>query len=678
MRFVDSLPRSSFRRALVAALALLAVGLAATAAVSSAAVPSFAWAKSAGGTLFGNATSVSALADGSSIITGRFAGTATFGSTPPLTSTGVRDVFVAKVNPDGSFAWAKSAGGASLNGANSVSALADGSSFITGNFAGTITFGSTPPLTSLGSNDVFIAKVNPDGSFAWAKRAGGTSNDYANSVSALADGSSIITGQFTNTATFGSTPPLTGAGTFDVFIAKVNPDGSFAWATSAGGTGEDIGYGVSALADGTSIVTGLLSDTVTFGSTPPLTSAGGYDVFVAKVNPDGSFAWARRAGDTGRDNATSVSALADGSSIITGRFTGTNTFGSTPPLTSAGSDDVFVAKVNTDGSFAWAKSAGGTGSDWGQSVSALADGSSIITGPAAGTVTFGAISSVSNGGFFVAKANADGSFAWAKRAEAFGGSGVSALADGSSIITGNFSGTATFESTTPLTSDVAAGFVAKVNIDVLSVPIAPVAPIAVAGDARAEVLVTPLADPSITAYTVTASTGGGTCTVTAPATSCVVTGLINGTSYTFTATATNATGTSEASAASNAVMPTAPSSPSATTPATPASIAVLSGRNYCKAQVCTTSGRVPEGATRVVQIANGGRSQMALGAHTSARVTTTCKITTTGSTRTYTCKARLGGGKWTLTTQAKAGARVIAQSVKHVRVRAAKRTAVTG
>ena len=557
MRFVDSPPRCSFRRALVAALALLAVGLAATAAVSSAAVPSFTWAKSAGGTTFGNATSVSALADGSSIITGRFAGTATFGSTPPLTSTGVRDVFVAKVNPDGSFAWATRAGGANLNGANSVSALADGSSFITGSFASTITFGSTPPLISLGSNDVFIAKVNPDGSFAWAKRAGGTGNDYANSVSALADGSSIITGQFIGTPTFGSTPPLAGAGIFDVFVAKVNPDGSFAWA----------------------------------------------------------------------------------------------------------------------------KSAGGAASDWGQSVSALADGSSIITGPAAGTVTFGVISSVSDGGFFVAKANADGSFAWAKRADAYGGSGVSALADGSSIITGNFSGTATFGSITPLTSVVPAGFVAKVNIDVLSVPIAPVAPIAVAGDARAEVLVTPLVDPSITAYTVTASTGGGTCTVTAPATSCVVPGLINGTSYTFTATATNATGTSEASEASNAVMPIAPLSPSATTPATPASIAALSGRNHCKAQVCTTSGTVPEGATRVVQIATGGNSQMAqmaFGAHATARVTTTCKITTKGTTRTFYCKAHLGAGKWTLTTQAKAGARVIAQSVKHVRVRAAKRTAVTG
>jgi hypothetical protein len=90
---------------------------------------------------------------------------------------------------------------------------------------------------------------------------------------------------------------------------------------------------------------------------------------------------------------------------------------------------------------------------------------------------------------------------------------------------------------------------------------------------------------------------------------------------------------------------------------------------------------VPEGATGVVQIATGGTSQMAqmaFGARATARVVTNCKITTTGSVRTYTCKARLGAGKWTLTTQAKAGSTVIAQSVKHVTVKRVKRTAVTG
>jgi hypothetical protein len=59
-------------------------------------------------------------------------------------------------------------------------------------------------------------------------------------------------------------------------------------------------------------------------------------------------------------------------------------------------------------------------------------------------------------------------------------------------------------------------------------------------------------------YTVTASAGGNTCTWTTGPLSCVVPGLTNATSYTFTVTATNAFGTGPSSAVSNAVTPTVP------------------------------------------------------------------------------------------------------------------------
>ncbi|MGI9186748.1 MAG: hypothetical protein ACR2J9_04390, partial [Gaiellales bacterium] len=66
--------------------------------------------------------------------------------------------------------------------------------------------------------------------------------------------------------------------------------------------------------------------------------------------------------------------------------------------------------------------------------------------------------------------------------------------------------------------------------------------------------------PSISAYSVMASPGGRSCSIAPPASSCVVDGLTNGTTYTFTATATNAAGTSNASAASASVTPTAAAS----------------------------------------------------------------------------------------------------------------------
>ncbi len=315
---------------------------------------SFAWATKGGGTGTDSASGVSALANGSSIITGAFRGTATFGSTT-LTSAGSYDTFTAKVNANGSFVWATRGGGTGNDVARGVSARANGWSIITGVFSGTATFGSTT-LTSAGSVDTFTAKVNANGSFAWATRGGRSHFDSGQGVSARANGSSIITGSFNGTATFGATT-LTSAGSDDTFTAKLNANGTYAWATRGGGTSADAAFGVSALANGSSIITGYFSGTATFGTTT-LTSTGSRDTFTAKVNADGTYAWATRGGGTDGDVARGVSARANGWSIITGAFRGTATFGSTT-LTSTGSDDTFTAKVNANGSFAWATRGGG-------------------------------------------------------------------------------------------------------------------------------------------------------------------------------------------------------------------------------------------------------------------------------------------------------------------------------
>jgi len=470
---------------------------------------------------------------------------------------------------------------------------------------------------------VQVVSAAPAPGVSWATKAGGSGSDGGNGISALPDGSSIVTGSFSDTATFGSTT-LTNAGSYDVFIAKMNADGTWAWATQAGGTEDDYGNGISALPDGSSIVTGSFSDTATFGSTT-LTNAGSYDVFIAKMNADGTWAWATKAGGSGIDVGYGISALPDGSSIVTGFFSDTATFGSTILTSIGGSRDVFTAKMNADGTWAWATKAGGTGDDEGKGVSALPDGSAVATGYFSGTAAFGA--------------------------------GIPDL-----TTAGGTCGTA--PNTYPCTDVFTARY--------LDAPQAPAAPVAVAGNASAAVTITPLAGGSVTSYTVTSDPGEKTCTVVAPAISCTVEGLTNGTGYRFRATATNSAGTGAASAWSNAVTPA--DAVAKTVPLLRSSLTC--GKTGVRT-TCTTRGPVPPGATRVTQGATTSAAPAAQSREMAKpKVKTakgTCRITKRGkgkkATRTYQCTIRLSKGKWTITTKALTKTTAIAQSVKTKKVK---------
>ena len=97
-----------------------------------------------------------------------------------------------------------------------------------------------------------------------------------------------------------------------------------------------------------------------------------------------------------------------------------------------------------------------------------------------------------------------------------------------------------------------------VSFEFIAPPEAPGTPSVVAGDGVVTITVARGAGGVPTSYTVTAAPGGATCTVTPPATSCAITGLNNGTDYTFSATATNSAGTSPSSVSSTVVRPSAP------------------------------------------------------------------------------------------------------------------------
>ncbi len=171
-------------------------------------------------------------------------------------------------------------------------------------------------------------------------------------------------------------------------------------------------------------------------------------------------------------------------------------------------------------------------------------------------------------------------------APAIGGAGVKvyAITTGSlptgvtyDTATGTISGTPTTHGTYPLTITVTDGFgvTSTMQFSIVITPPtvagAPTGVTALRGDTRATVSFNaPISDggAAISSYIITSSPGGRTCTATAPSLSCDVTGLTNGTDYTFTVVAVNSVGRSAASTASSPVtpagIPTAPTSVTAT------------------------------------------------------------------------------------------------------------------
>jgi uncharacterized delta-60 repeat protein len=333
------------------------------------------------------------------------------------------------------------------------------------------------------------------GNLVWAKSAGST-GDYeeGHGITALSDNSTVMTGSFRLSATFGLGDPnqidLISAGDDDIFIARYNADGTLAWAKRAGGTAQDAGYGITALSDNSTVVTGFFKGSATFGQGEPnqtaLTSAGGWDIFIAQYNTDGTLDWAKRAGGTSNENSTGITTLSDNSTVVIGKFYDSVTFGSGEPnqkiLTSAGIEDIFIARYNTDGSLAWAKRAGGTSWEIGSAITNLSDNSIVVTGYFSDLATFGPgdiyqTTLTSAGGYdiFVARYNPDGSIIWATRAGSASGwndwgRGITSLSDNSTVVTGWFSDLATFGSGEPnQTVLTSAGvweiFVARYNPD---------------------------------------------------------------------------------------------------------------------------------------------------------------------------------------------------------------------
>src|SRR6185295_9735200 len=222
----------------------------------------------------------------------------------------------------------------------------------------------------------------------WAIQMGGADNDIGKSVVVDGAGNVYTTGSFDGTADFDPGPGtynLTTAGVGDIFISKLDASGNFLWAKQIGGTTYDYGYSIAVDSVGNVYTTGYFDDTADFDPGPGtynLTTAGSADIFVSKLDNSGNFIWAKQMGATQADFGYAITVDVNGYVYTTGEFNGTVNFDPGPGIFNLISTypEIFISKLDASGDFVWAKQLGGTGEDKGYSIAVDESGNVYSTG----------------------------------------------------------------------------------------------------------------------------------------------------------------------------------------------------------------------------------------------------------------------------------------------------------
>lgn len=327
--------------------------------------PTIQWQKSFGGSREENAYSVLQTPDGGYIFSGR----ANSGNGDVVGYQWNYDLFngdvwIVKTDALGTIEWQKLYGGYSNDGGLKIIPTSDGGyavACVSNSSNGTVT-------TSIGGYDYWILKLDSAGDLQWQKRLGGSGDDFIRDIKQTTDGGYIVIG-YTSSNLPGT------HGLKEAYVVKLTSTGTTQWWKVFGGSADDLGNSIAQTADGGYILTGT-----TQSSNGNFTANYGMaDIFLMKINATGTIEWQKNMGGTKEDFGQSIVVLADGSYVLSAASSSSDIDVTT---VNRGSTDLWIVKLDTAGNIIWQKSFGGTSSDcYGESkITSTSDGGFVICG----------------------------------------------------------------------------------------------------------------------------------------------------------------------------------------------------------------------------------------------------------------------------------------------------------
>jgi hypothetical protein len=285
------------------------------------------------------------------------------------------DCFITKQSASGQLIWLRHIGGNGSIHVRDIATDAQDNFYITGSFLDTADFDATSNNVDLISTnaqgDIFVAKYDNWGNFIWAKGIGGSGIDYASSIVVDQDSNVFVAGSFEGVVDFDpgiTTHQISGSLVQDAFILKLDHAGNFKTVYSCGDIGVDFCTDLKIDNQGNLLVSGSFELQVDFNSTnsnDTLSSSGSSDAFILKVDSNLSVIWVKKVGGTMSDEILALEIDDAGNIYLAGAFEGSCDFNPGTGISQlvADSMDGFILKLSLLGNYMWVNKIGGSGDD---------------------------------------------------------------------------------------------------------------------------------------------------------------------------------------------------------------------------------------------------------------------------------------------------------------------------
>jgi gliding motility-associated-like protein len=311
---------------------------------------------------------------------------------------GNSDFWVVQIRPDGSLIWEQSYGGTGDDVAFSGVEAADGGYLLYGhsnsNKSGdkSDNLRNDPAITDSTAlaerNDLWLVKIDARGNKLWDKSYGGIGRDhYPKAIVALPDGNFLLGCNSDSPAGFDKTGQNYGAGFTDIWILKIDANGTRLWDKTYGGNKEDELKDIRLTPDRNIVLCGSTqSDSSSTIGNKRSRSWGQRDYWIVKISPDGDLIWDKTYGGKNDDDATVLYQNSTGYSIVGGVSNSPKSGSKTDTL--RGGNDYWFLYLDKNGNKVWDRSIGGAGNDNPEVLLQLPDKTFVIGGFSSSDIGF--------------------------------------------------------------------------------------------------------------------------------------------------------------------------------------------------------------------------------------------------------------------------------------------------